>query len=279
MSIRSYEESTRTRQHVEGAEDGPEGQAFARNLSGTERLVTTAAGLGLGLWGLRRSGLAGAGGAVAGALLMLRGASGHCPLYARFGGGPFERNVAHEHGWRTAVCVRESIHIDCDRMDVYLQWRDLRGLGRRLDHVLRVDPLDAIRSHWQVKTPLGQTVEWDAAITEDVEGERIGWVSSRGAQVRNCGWIEFHDSADGSGTDVHLLLAYEPPGAEFGRVVARLFGDIPARLVRSDLHCFKEWLEMGPVPKADREQSEPARQTRAGNEDDPIEEQQGRKVA
>jgi uncharacterized membrane protein len=135
--------------------------------------------------------------------------------------------------------------------ELYAFFRDFSNLPRFMDNVLQIEVLDDRRSHWVVKAPAGKTVEWTAAITEDLEGESITWASEEGADVVNSGRIEFHD-AGSRGSVVTATIAYEPPAGTVGKVIAKLFQREPAIQARRDLRRFKQLMETGEVATAAR---------------------------
>jgi uncharacterized membrane protein len=114
-------------------------------------------------------------------------------------------------------------------------------------HLEDVQVLDARRSHWRVKAPAGQAVEWDAEIIEDRPGEEIAWRSVEGSQIFNRGRVRFIDAPGDRGTEVHVELEYAPPLGPLGAIVAQLFGEEPAQQVADDLRRFKQILETGRV--------------------------------
>lgn len=120
-----------------------------------------------------------------------------------------------------------------------------------MDNVERVEILATDRSHWVVKAPAGKVVEWDAIITEEIDGELIAWASVEGADVTNSGRIEFRDAGE-RGTIVTATIAYDPPAGFIGKIVAKMFQREPAIQARRDLRRFKQLMETGEVATAAR---------------------------
>ena len=138
-----------------------------------------------------------------------------------------------------------STAINRPRAELYAFWRDFANLATFMDNVERIDVLDDKRSHWVVKSPTG-TVEWDARITEEREGELIAWTSEDGADIANSGCIEFRDGGK-HGTIVAATIAYDPPGGAIGKFVAKLFQREPGLQARRDLRRFKQLMETGEI--------------------------------
>ena len=220
------------------------------NVHGPERWLSLAGGVGLAAIGGARRDVAGAALALAGAGLVLRGLSGHCPIKHAVSGRDASprRRAAKAQGWSSAAFVHRAVTVNKPRAEVYAAWRDFSNLARWMENIERIDIVDDRTSHWVVKAPLGRTVEWDAFVTEDVEGERIAWETAPDADVHSAGWVEFRDGPTGRGTEVRARFAYKPPAGQVGRLVAKVFQREPHVQARRDLRRFKSWLEAGEIP-------------------------------
>ena len=108
--------------------------------------------------------------------------------------------------------------------------------------------VDGDRSHWVARGPLGHSVEWDAEIVNRRENELIAWRSLEGSQVDTAGSVHFVPLGGDRGTEVRVVLKYDPPGGRIGSAVAWLFGASPERQIREDLRRFKQVMETGTVP-------------------------------
>lgn len=139
-----------------------------------------------------------------------------------------------------------AVTINRPSAELYAWWRDFSNLASVMENVERVDVLDGTRSHWVVKAPGGTTVEWDAIVTEEHEGELIAWTSAEGADVANSGRVTFRD-AGARGTVVTATILYDPPAGVIGKLVAKLFQREPNIQVRRDLARFKQLMETGEV--------------------------------
>ncbi|MES2495815.1 MAG: SRPBCC family protein [Pseudomonadota bacterium] len=143
--------------------------------------------------------------------------------------------------------IGRTVTINRPRSELFAYWRDFANLPTFMDNVVSVEILDASRSHWVVKAPAGRTVEWDAVITEEKEGETIAWASTEGADVPNSGRIDFRDAQGGRGTIVTATILYDPPAGVVGKVIAKLFQREPAIQARRDLRRFKQLMETGEI--------------------------------
>lgn len=132
--------------------------------------------------------------------------------------------------------------------ELYRYWRDFANLPRFMHHLEAVETLGEGRSHWQAKAPLGQHVEWDAKIINDIENELIAWQSEEGSQIPNAGSVRFTPAPAGRGTEVRVTLSYEPPVGQVGAALAKILGEEPSRQVADDLRRFKQLMETGELP-------------------------------
>lgn len=155
-------------------------------------------------------------------------------------------SVSETHGDQL---IGRTVTINRPPAELFAYWRDFANLPSFMDNVERIDTLSPTRSHWVVKAPGGGTVEWDATVTEERDGEYIAWASDECADVPNSGTIAFRDAGD-RGTIVTATIVYDPPGGVIGKVIAKLFQREPAIQARRDLRRFKQLMETGEVATA-----------------------------
>ena len=151
--------------------------------------------------------------------------------------------VGQDHG---PGVTAQTVTINRPAAELYAYWRDFANLATFMDNVVEIAPLGDRRSHWVVRAPGGKTVEWDATVTEDREGELIAWASDEGADVPNAGRIEFRD-AGARGTVVTATIVYDPPAGAVGKLIAKMFQREPAIQARRDLRRFKQLMETGEI--------------------------------
>lgn len=210
------------------------------NVSQAERIASLVAG-GIMAYSVARKSLfrillgAGAG------YLVYRGITGKDPLLERMGLKPADQAAR-------SIQVERAVTVNKPPQEVYQFWRNFENLPRFMDHLEEVQVMDARRSHWVVKGPLESRIEWDAEIIDERENEFIAWHSLPGSQVANSGTVHFRPAPDGWGTEVHVLMEYNPPGGTAGALFARLLGEEPNTQVRDDLRRFKQVMETGEVP-------------------------------
>src|SRR5205085_7027914 len=92
-----------------------------------------------------------------------------------------------------------------------------------------------------------QTIEWDAEILVDNEPEVISWRSLEGSDVDTAGSVHFNPAPGGRGTEVRVVLKYDPPAGKVGALIAKMFGEAPEQQIEEDLRRFKQIMEAGDV--------------------------------
>jgi len=150
------------------------------------------------------------------------------------------------------IKVEQSVTINRPVVEVYRFWRNFENLPRFMDHLESVTVIDETRSHWVAKGPAGTRVEWDAVIHNEVDDELIAWRSLPGSEVNNAGSVHFSPTAGGNGTDVRVVLSYEPPAGRVGAAFAKLLGEEPSKQVEDDLRRFKQVMDSGDVTAGSR---------------------------
>jgi uncharacterized membrane protein len=219
------------------------------NVGDVERWASLLGGGALALYGLSRGSLGGLALALLGGSLVYRGASGHCSMYGALG-----ISTAERHGPRTSipaghgVKVEKRITVQRSPEDLYRFWRNFENLPRVMRHLESVRTNGPNRSHWVARGPLGTRLDWDAEVITDRPNELIGWRSLEGSEVDTAGSVHFVPLPGGRGTEVRVVLKYDPPAGKAGAAVARLFGEDAEQQIEEDLRRFKQSLESGTVP-------------------------------
>jgi len=217
-----------------------------QNVNNPERWVSVVAGTAITAYGLARRSLSGLAVASLGGALLWRGATGCCPVYEALGVSTYredeeDRNVSVPYG--RGIRVEKTTTVGTTPEQLYAFWHNFENLPRFMHHLQSVKVHDSKRSHWVVNGPAGIDAEWDAEIINDVPNELIGWRSVDGANVNNAGSVHFTPVPHG--TEVKVVLRYDPPGGALGAAFAKLFGEDPDRQVQEDLRRFKMLVETG----------------------------------
>lgn len=225
----------------------------AVNVGQTERWASIAGGGALAVYGLSRGTWLGLALAGLGGGLLYRGLSGHCHLY-----DALDLSTADEHRnprvsvpAGQGVRVDESITIDRPAEELFRFWRDFTNLPRVMRHVKSVTNIHNQRSHWLVMGPAGIDVEWDAEIVMERPNELIAWRSLHGAEVASAGSVHFRRAPGNRGTEVRVVLKYEPPAGKLGAWAAWLAGRAPEQEIQEGLLRLKSTLEAGEAPSVE----------------------------
>jgi uncharacterized membrane protein len=233
-----------------GGQAGSSSGGTTTNVSEIERWASGIGGGALAVYGVTRllsgGSISGAVLALVGGALVYRGATGHCDMYEALGintAGTGTDNPVVSVSADRGIKVEKSVTINRSPEELYRFWRRFENLPRFMNHLESVTTTGGGRSHWVAKAPAGTTVEWDAEVYNEKEGELIAWRSLDGADVDNAGSVRFESAA--GGTLVRVTLRYDPPGGAVGAAVARLFGENPEQQIEEDLGRFKQVMETG----------------------------------
>ncbi len=146
------------------------------------------------------------------------------------------------------ICVEESVTIDKTPEELYRFWRDLENLPRFMSHLKAVEVIDGTYSHWVARAPVGMQVEWDAEIINDIPNELIAWRSMPDSDIPNAGSVHFTPAPGGRGTEIKVVLKYDPPAGKTGAAIAGMFLQSPGEQIKDDLRRFKQLMETGEIP-------------------------------
>jgi uncharacterized membrane protein len=216
------------------------------NLGKTERLISVLAGAALLALILRKKRLRPVLFPVATGLIA-KAFTGHSTKRAVKGlAGRGERvSPVASVGRGQGIKVEQSVTINRPVLEVYRFWRNFENLPRFMDHLESVTITDETHSHWVAKGPAGTRIEWDAVIHKEIDDELIAWRSLPGSEVNNAGSVHFTPTANG--TEVRVVLSYEPPAGKVGAAFAKLLGEEPSKQIEEDLRRFKQVMDSGEV--------------------------------
>lgn len=157
--------------------------------------------------------------------------------------------AAQAVGLAPKIQVEKSVIIDRPADQLYSYWRNLTNLPNFMGHLKSVTNKneDGTVSHWVANAPLDLSVEWDAEIVIDEADHLIAWRSIANADIDNCGFVRFTPATDNRGTQVKVVLEYQPPGGALTNAIAKLFGESPQEQVGDELNRFKQLMETGEI--------------------------------
>ena len=166
--------------------------------------------------------------------------------------------------------VGRTVTIRKPRAELFTFWRDFSNLAGFMENLDRVEVKDAAagRAVWTIRAPAGRTVGVETEIVREVENELIAWRSVEGSDIDTEGRVTFADAPGERGTQVSLIIAYQPPGGELGRAIAKAFLREPEIQARHDLKRLKMLMETGEIATSAkrRENTRAAQQDNHENE-------------
>jgi uncharacterized membrane protein len=211
------------------------------NLSDTERLGSLIVGGALVLTGLSQRSLLRNLLTVSGGSLMYHGVMGDKSLQNKL----METTTGLA---ANSIRVEKTVTIqNKSPEELYTYWRNFENLPTFMQKLQSVRIVNETRSHWAAKSPMGNSIEWDAEMLIDRPNELITWASVPGADVENSGSVRFTPAYPGRGTEVKLVLEYSPPGGGITDAVAKVFNQSPEQQIVEDLRHFKMLMETGEI--------------------------------
>jgi uncharacterized membrane protein len=246
--------SSSSKKHYRPHNESPDTQTRGagsgfENVGYEERIFSALLGGGLVLYGIRgKSGVIGSMTALTGIALLNRAASGYCPAYRAMGISTHDRSHTSLLGrpkvhTDRAIKIQRSLMIQRSARDLYRYWRHVENLPKAMSHLRSVVPINEHQSHWIIETsPHTRAIEWDAEIINEVDDERIGWRTLKGAVVEHAGSVVFEARGHAT-TKLTVTLQYDPPGGPLGAALASLFGQDAAKTLEEDLARFKDVME------------------------------------
>jgi uncharacterized membrane protein len=226
----------------------------AVNVSRPERWASVIGGAALAAAGVRRfvaeDRPVGSLLTAAGAGLILRGATGHCNVYAATGinTAAAKNDTRARLAGQAGINVEESVAIQQSAEELYVLWRDFECLPTIFPNLESVRHLGNGRSRWTAVGPAGRRVEWTAEIINEIPGRLIAWRTIDAADLVSAGSVHFTPLPGNRGTSVRVRLQYEPPGGRIGNALAWLLGKDPSHSLREGLRRFKQVIEAGELP-------------------------------
>lgn len=202
-----------------------------------ERWASIIGGGAMVLAGLQQRSLKGILTAIAGGGLVYQGTQGKSTI----------KQVEDAVGLDHAIRVEKTVTINRSAAELYTFWRNLENLPQFMRHLQSVQVSDDRHSHWVANAPLNQSIEWDAVIINDEPNHLIAWTSVNDAPVENSGFVRFQPATGNRGTEVKVVMEYQPPGGVLGTAIAKLFGEEPEQQIGDELNRFKQLMEAGEI--------------------------------
>ncbi|MEC5345283.1 SRPBCC family protein [Brenneria populi] len=155
---------------------------------------------------------------------------------------PFLKNIGGS-GNNDSDEIRSSITINRPAETLFTLWRKPETLPLLMNHFATIDILNHTDSRWRVNTPFGALIEWRARIVDEKPGEYIYWRSLEGARIPNEGRLSFKPAQSGPGSEVTLMIRFDPPGGLLGKKIGQMFDVLSKDMLTKTLRRFKELAE------------------------------------
>ena len=180
---------------------------------------------------------------VAGILLGYDGGSRPRRIAARLFGGALlvaafapalTRRLLRVGAARRRVHLRKTIEIDRPVHDVFEFCRDFENFPRVVQSLHNVIDYQDGRSRWEVITPGGEVIAWDAEVTKYVPNVVLAWRSVPGSIVDCKGIIRFSPTSRSS-TRLQIEVDYDPRDTGLGDAIRALLNAPRTEQLEADL--------------------------------------------
>lgn len=135
---------------------------------------------------------------------------------------------------RRRVHLRQTIEIARPVHDVFEFCRDFENFPRVVQSLHSITDYQDGRSRWEVMTPGGEVLAWDAEVTKYVPNVVLAWRAVPGSVVDCNGVIRFSPTASG-GTRLHIQVDYDPRHTDLGDAIRALLNSPRTEQLEADL--------------------------------------------
>ncbi|HYC50034.1 MAG TPA: SRPBCC family protein [Gemmatimonadaceae bacterium] len=153
-----------------------------------------------------------------------------------------------------AVDMRMTLVVERPVAEVFEFCRDFANFPEIVDVLLSVEDYQDGRSHWAVRSPTGQAIEWDAVVTKYVPNSVIAWESVRNSTVQSTGLMRFSPLSV-SETRLDLSLTYLPRSTNLSEAFAALLSGRNRDRIRSELVSATRALGTRTADSSDEEEA------------------------
>jgi uncharacterized membrane protein len=141
---------------------------------------------------------------------------------------------------RRRIHLRKTVQVDRPVRDVFAFCRDFENFPRVIHSLHRVIDYQDGRSRWEVMSPRGELLTWDAEVTKYVPNVVLAWRSLPGSAVDCNGLIRFAPTPTG-GTRLQIQIDYDPCVTDLSDAVRALVEapreeQLEADLVRANFY-------------------------------------------
>jgi uncharacterized membrane protein len=157
-----------------------------------------------------------------------------------------EKRVQTAGAKRRRVSFKSVIDVARPVGEVFAFFKNFENFARVMGGIRSVIDYEDGRSRWEVYTPSGATIAWDAVVTKYVPNSVIAWASVPRSAVDTTGLVRFTPLAAGL-TRLEIAFTYRPARTDLNDAVHSLLGPRPSRRLRADLEHARVYIESLPT--------------------------------
>jgi uncharacterized membrane protein len=135
---------------------------------------------------------------------------------------------------RRRVHLRKTLELDRPVHEVFEFCRDFENFPRVIQSLHSVTDFQDGRSRWEVMSPRGEVLSWDAQVTKYVPNAVIAWRSVPKSVVDCKGVIRFSPN-DTGGTQLQIEIEYDPCHTGLSDAIRALFDVSRKEQLEADL--------------------------------------------
>jgi uncharacterized membrane protein len=160
-----------------------------------------------------------------------------------------EKRVQTVGDRRRRISFKSVVDIERPVADVFAFFKNFENFARLTSSIRSVVDYENGRSRWEVITPAGRTLTWNAVVTKYVPNSVIAWESVPQSPVETTGLVRF-TPIDGGWTRLEVTFTYRPTRTDLSDAVHSLLAPPAARRLRADLDNARVYIESLPVDVA-----------------------------
>jgi uncharacterized membrane protein len=147
---------------------------------------------------------------------------------------------------RRRVQLRTTLVLDRPVREVFTFCQDFENFPRVVQSLRRIIDYRDGRSHWEVSSPTGELIAWEAEVTKYVPNSVIAWQSLSDATV-DCGGVIRFSPTESDGTCLEIDVHYDPLHTGLAEAVRALLDTPREQQLRADLERANFYLESQPA--------------------------------
>ena len=147
---------------------------------------------------------------------------------------------------RRSVDMRMTVVVERPVQEVFEFCRDFENFPTIVDVLLSVEDSQDGRSHWAVRSPRGEAIEWDAIVTKYVPNAVIAWESVPGSAVRAGGVMRFAPLSRNE-TRLDISLTYLPLRTNLNEALHALLSAPNTQRIRGEVVRAAREVSSGPT--------------------------------